>query len=226
MAYRESTLTLEQQELTSVITTLTTLLKQAGISLSDQQKQQLIGYVGLLNKWNKAYNLTSVRDPQQMLVRHIMDSIVVAPHLKGSQFIDVGTGPGLPGIPLAIVKNSAEFTLLDSLGKRVRFLRQVQHELALDNITPVQSRVEEFNRPNGFDGVISRAFASLQDMVNWCHHLPTPQTGRFYALKGLLPENELQQLPNSVAVETTIPLAVPTLEGERHLVVLRPTITE
>ncbi len=112
-----------------MITKLTSLLKAAGISLSDQQKEQLVAYVGLLDKWNKAYNLTSVRDPQQMLVRHILDSIVVAPHLKGERFIDVGTGPGLAGIPLAIVMPQAHFTLLDSLGKRVRFLRQVQHEL-------------------------------------------------------------------------------------------------
>lgn len=155
-----------------MINTLTSLLQAAGISLSDQQKQQLVAYVGLLDKWNKAYNLTSVRDPQQMLVRHILDSIVVAPHLQGSRFIDVGTGPGLPGIPLAIVMPDAHFTLLDSLGKRVRFLRQVQHELGLTNITPVQSRVEAFPAEPPFDGVISRAFASLTDMVNWCHHLP------------------------------------------------------
>lgn len=107
-------------------------------------KQQLLGYVGLLDKWNKAYNLTSVRDPKEMLVRHILDSIVVNPFLQGNRFIDVGTGPGLPGIPLAIVRPESHFTLLDSLGKRVRFLRQVQHELKLTNIEPVQSRVEEF----------------------------------------------------------------------------------
>jgi 16S rRNA (guanine527-N7)-methyltransferase len=108
---------------------LDSLLAAAGIALPDQQKHQLIGYVELLHKWNKAYNLTSVRDPMQMLVRHILDSIVVNPHLEGSRFIDVGTGPGLPGIPLAIIRPDSHFTLLDSLGKRVRFLRQVQHEL-------------------------------------------------------------------------------------------------
>ena len=110
---------------------LSRLLADAGISLTDHQKNQLIAYVDMLHKWNKAYNLTSVRDPNEMLVRHILDSIVVAPYLKGERFIDVGTGPGLPGIPLSIVRPEAHFTLLDSLGKRVRFLRQVQHELAL-----------------------------------------------------------------------------------------------
>lgn len=202
-----------------MITKLASLLKAAGISLSDQQKEQLVAYVGLLDKWNKAYNLTSVRDPQQMLVRHILDSIVVAPHLKGERFIDVGTGPGLPGIPLAIVLPQAHFTLLDSLGKRVRFLRQVQHELGLPNITPVQSRVEAFPSEPPFDGVISRAFASLQDMVNWCHHLPSAQ-GQFYALKGVRPDDEIASLPADFRLVSVEALQVPELDGERHLVII------
>ena len=200
---------------------LDTLLAQAGISLTDQQKQQLLGYVGLLDKWNKAYNLTSVRDPKEVLVRHILDSIVVNPFLQGNRFIDVGTGPGLPGIPLAIVRPESHFTLLDSLGKRVRFLRQVQHELKLTNIEPVQSRVEEFLPEPPFDGVISRAFASLQDMLSWCHHLPKPESGRFYALKGVRPDDELSQLPNGVELVSVERLHVPTLDGERHLVILK-----
>ncbi|UOG72737.1 16S rRNA (guanine(527)-N(7))-methyltransferase RsmG [Serratia marcescens] len=200
---------------------LDSLLAAAGIELPDQQKQQLLGYVGMLDKWNKAYNLTSVRDPQQMLVRHILDSIVVNPHLQGSRFIDVGTGPGLPGIPLAIVRPDAHFTLLDSLGKRVRFLRQVQHELGLNNIEPVQSRVEAFPAEPPFDGVISRAFASLQDMLSWCHHLPAKGKGRFYALKGVRPDEELTQLPAGVSLESIVRLQVPELEGERHLVILK-----
>jgi len=203
-----------------VINKLSQLLKAANISLTDQQKQQLVGYVELLHKWNKAYNLTSVRDPQQMLVRHILDSVVVEPHLQGERFIDVGTGPGLPGIPLAIVRPQSHFTLLDSLGKRVRFLRQVQHELGLTNITPVQSRVEEFPAEPPFDGVISRAFASLEDMLNWCHHLPGP-SGRFYALKGVRPDDEITALPAGFTVEKIEALHVPELDGERHLVIIR-----
>ncbi|TKV24469.1 16S rRNA (guanine(527)-N(7))-methyltransferase RsmG [Citrobacter sp. wls613] len=200
---------------------LSRLLADAGISLTDHQKNQLIAYVDMLHKWNKAYNLTSVRDPNDMLVRHILDSIVVAPHLQGERFIDVGTGPGLPGIPLSIVRPDAHFTLLDSLGKRVRFLRQVQHELKLENITPVQSRVEDFPSEPPFDGVISRAFASLNDMVTWCHHLPG-QNGRFYALKGQLPEDEIASLPAESSVESVEKLRVPQLDGERHLVVIKP----
>nr|WP_217445647.1 16S rRNA (guanine(527)-N(7))-methyltransferase RsmG [Lelliottia amnigena] len=197
------------------------MLEQAGISLTDHQKNQLVAYVDMLNKWNKAYNLTSVRDPNEMLIRHILDSIVVAPHLRGERFIDVGTGPGLPGIPLSIVRPECHFTLLDSLGKRVRFLRQVQHELKLENIEPVQSRVEAFPSEPPFDGVISRAFASLNDMVSWCKHLPA-QDGRFYALKGLVPDDEIAQLPAGYSVESIAKLQVPQLDGERHLVVIKP----
>ncbi|QZN95882.1 16S rRNA (guanine(527)-N(7))-methyltransferase RsmG [Symbiopectobacterium purcellii] len=200
---------------------LDALLQRAGILVSEQQKNSLIQYVEMLHKWNKAYNLTSVRDPQEMLVRHIMDSIVVEPHLQGDRFIDVGTGPGLPGIPLAIVRPSASFTLLDSLGKRVRFLRQVQHELKLDNVFPVQSRVEEFTAEPPFDGVISRAFASLLDMLAWCKHLPASANGRFYALKGVVPEEELTALPASIVVERIVRLSVPGLDAERHLVILK-----
>lgn len=205
-----------------MINKLTSLLKAATISLSDQQKNLLVGYVEMLHKWNKAYNLTSVRDPEQMLIRHIMDSIVVEPHLQGSRFIDVGTGPGLPGVPLAIVRPDAHFTLLDSLGKRIRFLKQVQHELKLVNIEPVQSRVEDFPAEPPFDGVISRAFASLNDMLNWCHHLPG-EKGQFYALKGVVPDDELATLPAGFAVDRVVKLAVPQLEGERHLIVVNVT---
>lgn len=199
---------------------LSRLLDEAGISLTDHQKNQLVAYVDMLNKWYKAYNLTSVRDPNEMLIRHILDSIVVAPYLQGERFIDVGTGPGLPGIPLSIVRPECQFTLLDSLGKRVRFLRQVQHELKINNIEPVQSRVEAFPSEPPFDGVISRAFASLNDMVSWCKHLPA-QEGRFYALKGLVPEDEIAQLPVGYVVESIVKLQVPQLDGERHLVIIK-----
>ncbi|EBR8324631.1 16S rRNA (guanine(527)-N(7))-methyltransferase RsmG [Salmonella enterica subsp. enterica serovar Agama] len=199
---------------------LSRLLADAGISLTDHQKTLLVAYVDMLHKWNKAYNLTSVRDPNEMLVRHILDSIVVAPYLQGQRFIDVGTGPGLPGIPLAIVLPDAHFILLDSLGKRVRFLRQVQHELKLENITPVQSRVEAYPSEPPFDGVISRAFASLNDMVSWCHQLPG-EKGRFYALKGQLPGDEIASLPGNFSVESVEKLRVPQLEGERHLVIIK-----
>ncbi|MCF2858438.1 16S rRNA (guanine(527)-N(7))-methyltransferase RsmG [Pseudoalteromonas sp. SMS1] len=198
---------------------LNALLSKTDITLTENQKQQLVDYVGLLDKWNKAYNLTSVRDPKEMMVKHILDSLVVAPHLKGKHYIDVGTGPGLPGIVLAIALPDTEFVLLDSLGKRVRFLTQVKHALGLKNVTPVQSRVEEYQPSVKLDGVLSRAFASLQDMVQWCTHL-IDTSGRFLALKGMYPQDELNSLPDGISLEQNITLQVPNLEGERHLIIL------
>lgn len=191
-------------------------LAEVGLTATEQQKQQLVDFVGMLNKWNKAFNLTSVRDPEQMLIRHIMDSLVVSPHLKGSRFIDVGTGPGLPGIPLAILNPDKEFVLLDSLGKRIRFQKQVQFELGINNISSVESRVEAYQPEELFDGVLSRAFASIQDMLHWCHHLPK-NDGCFYALKGQLSEDEMSQLPAGFVVTDTIELNVPKLDEQRHL---------
>nr|WP_247686992.1 16S rRNA (guanine(527)-N(7))-methyltransferase RsmG [Pseudoalteromonas luteoviolacea] len=195
------------------------MLAETEISLTENQKQQLVDYVGLLDKWNKAYNLTSVRDPKEMMVKHILDSLVVAPHLNGKHYIDVGTGPGLPGIVLAIALPDTEFVLLDSLGKRVRFLTQVKHALGLKNVTPVQSRVEEYQPSVKLDGVLSRAFASLQDMVQWCTHL-IDSSGRFVALKGMYPQEELDNLPEGISLEQNVTLQVPNLEGERHLIIL------
>ncbi len=199
---------------------LDSLIAQTDLDVSEQQREQLVGYVELLNKWNKAYNLTSVRDPSDMLVKHILDSMVVSPYLDGERFIDVGTGPGLPGIPLAIMNPEKSFVLLDSLGKRIRFIKQVLHELGIQNVVPVQSRVEEFDPEGGFDAVLSRAFASMSDMVEWCEHLPRKDSGVFFALKGQLPQEEITALPEWCSVTDVKPLKVPELEGERHLVIL------
>lgn len=198
---------------------LNSLLKQTALLITDQQKQQLIDLVKLLNKWNKAYNLTSVRDPQEMLVKHILDSIVVSPYLQGERFIDVGTGPGLPGLPLAIVQPDKHFVLLDSLGKRISFIRNAVRELGLSNVEPVLSRVEDYVPDQQFDGVLSRAFASLKDMTEWCQHLPH-KSGFFYALKGQYNQQEVQELSNLFVIQQVIELKVPELIGERHLVLI------
>lgn len=191
-------------------------LAEINLSATAEQKKQLIDFVGMLNKWNKAYNLTSVRDPEAMLVRHIMDSLVVSKHLQGECFIDVGTGPGLPGIPLAIMNPNKTFVLLDSLGKRIRFQKQVAFELGIRNISSVESRVEAYQAEQQFDGVLSRAFASIQDMLSWCHHLPA-EHGLFYALKGQLNDEELQQMPSGFVIKEIIELKVPKLDEQRHL---------
>lgn len=199
---------------------LVALIKETSLEVSTEQVSLLIQYVELLNKWNKAYNLTSVRDPKDMIIKHIMDSLMVGPLLKGHSFIDVGTGPGLPGIPLAILYPERKFVLLDSLGKRITFLRQVVFQLKLENVTPVKSRVEEYHPDQPFDGVLSRAFSSLIDMVTWCEHLVSKDQGRFLALKGIYPSEEISVLPNNITVENSYTIVVPQLEGERHLIEL------
>jgi 16S rRNA (guanine527-N7)-methyltransferase len=204
------------------------LIAASDISVTEQHQAQLVKLVELLNKWNKAYNLTSVRNPDDMLIKHIMDSVVVSPMLDGQTFIDVGTGPGLPGLPLAIINPDKQFFLLDSLGKRISFIKQAVYELGLTNVTPILARVEEFNSDSklwpqhGFDGVLSRAFASLDDMLDWCHHLPNEQ-GKFYALKGQVPVDELTRLRAGLELEQVHQLVIPQLEGERHLVIVKQT---
>ena len=185
--------------------------------ISELQKQQLINYVLLIDKWNKTYNLTSVRNPQDMLIKHIFDSIVVSPHLHGNHFVDVGTGPGLPGIPLAIMNPDKTFLLIDSLGKRVRFIKQSLYELKMNNVTAMQIRVEDLTITEPFDGVLSRAFASLKDMLHWCQNM-TDENGLFLALKGQVNHLELDEIPTGFTVVDCVNLAVPNLQGERHLI--------
>lgn len=199
---------------------LKTLIKEAQLQLTDQQVKLLIDYVELLNKWNKAYNLTSIRDPQDMIIKHIMDSLMIGPLLEGQHFIDVGTGPGLPGIPLAIAYPDKEFILLDSLGKRITFLKQVTYQLSLKNVTAIQSRVEKYQPEKPFDGVLSRAFSSLNDMVTWCDHLVSKNHGKFLALKGQFPTNEIENLPSHVKMIKSHTIIVPQLNAERHLIEL------
>ena len=204
---------------------LSHLVAQTSLKLTELQLQQLVQYVQLLDKWNGAYNLTSVRDPAEMLVKHIMDSIVVSPFIKGKHIIDVGTGPGLPGIPLAICFPEKQFTLLDSLGKRIRFLNQVKLQLGLQNVTPLQSRVEDHHPEHGYDVVLSRAFASLSDMIGWCAHLPA-KNGQFLAMKGAQAQEEIAALPDFVKVVASETLQVPELNGQRYLVIVQKVVNQ
>lgn len=194
-------------------------LKLMGMTVAPEQQQLLVNYLCLFEKWNKAYNLSAIREREQMVSRHLLDSLVVAPHLRGENFIDVGTGGGLPGIPLSILWPQKKFTLLDANGKKTRFLFQVKTELKLANVTIENRRVEEFIPPQKFDGVISRAFASLSDMVQGCHQLLLPE-GRFWALKGVYPTDELSALEKHYNVEACHRLDVPGCDGERHLLEL------
>lgn len=202
---------------------LSALLQQGcddlGVAVDGAQQQLLLDYVALLAKWNKAYNLTAIRDEAQMVTRHLLDSLAIAPFLIGQRFIDVGTGAGLPGVPLAILFPQREFHLLDSNGKKTRFLFQVKTALGLDNIVVHQARVETFRVTRLYEGVLSRAFASLGDMVQGCRHLLAPG-GCFLAMKGMLSSEELESVSLEYPQSAVYPLSVPGLDEQRHLVVL------
>lgn len=184
--------------------------------MDSQQTQQLQSYLQLLQRWNKFYNLTAVRHVAQMQVLHLDDSLSVAPFIRGGSCLDVGSGAGLPGIPLAIVQPERQFTLLDTNGKKTRFMQQAVLELGLKNVTVIQTRVESWQPAALFDAVISRAFASLHDFVTFTgKHLR--EGGILYAMKGRYPADELTALPAGWRVSAQHPLHVPGLDAERHL---------
>ena len=196
-----------------------------GVDLSAQQQEQLLAYLALLIKWNKAYNLTAVRDPDEMVSRHLLDSLSVVPYVAegGDTWLDVGSGGGMPGIPLAILFPERRFTLLDSNGKKTRFLTQVKLELKLANLEVIHSRVEAFTPAVPFTGICSRAFSSLQDFSSWTRHLGDTDT-RWLAMKGVHPDDELQALPDDFKLAATHVLKVPGCQGQRHLLILRRII--
>ena len=184
-------------------------------------RQRLLAFVRLLAKWNAAYNLTAVRDPEEMITRHLLDSLVLLPYLQGPRVLDIGTGPGLPGIPLAIARPDCFFTLLDANAKKTRFVTQAVGELGLKNVDVVQDRVENYRPEQKFDTLVTRAFSSIADMLENAHHLCAPG-GRFLAMKGVYPEAELAAIPADYAVSEVVALAVPGLEAARHLVIVTP----
>jgi 16S rRNA (guanine527-N7)-methyltransferase len=198
-------------------------LTQLGLDLPDAVQARLLQFVALLAKWNRAYNLTAVREPAAMLPRHLLDSLAVLPHLHGPRVLDVGSGAGLPGIPLALARPDLQFTLLDSNGKKTRFMTQAVTELGLANVSVVQSRVEDYQAPAPFDSVITRAFAAVADVVVGTGRLCAPQ-GQLLLMKGAYPITELEALPPGYALRDAIRLQVPGLDAERHLLVIRPCL--
>jgi 16S rRNA (guanine527-N7)-methyltransferase len=204
-------------------------VSQLKLDVSAEKLSQLLDYIELFDKWNRAYNLSAVREISEMVSRHLLDSLAVMTHVEeyfattnAERFIDVGTGGGLPGIPLAIFFPKKSFTLLDSNGKKTRFLFQVKTSLKLKNVTIEHNRVEKFQPSELFDGVISRAFANLKDMTDGCAHLLKPNR-YFWAMKGVYPLDELAAVEKNYTVASSHRLLVPNCDGERHLLLLEPT---
>lgn len=191
-----------------------------GLALCPETRQRLLQYIALLHKWNGVYNLTAVREPQKMVTQHILDSLAVLPYIEGARLVDVGSGAGLPGIPLALARPQLQVTLLDSNHKKTVFLQQAVIDLQLTNVTVVCARVEEFQPQERFDMVISRAFSDLGEFVRLTRHLCAPG-GMLLAMKGLHPYEEIAQLPAEVSVQSVVSLDVPGLGATRHLVVMK-----
>jgi len=192
-------------------------LLELNLAASERQIEQLLRYVSLLKKWNQAFNLTAIDDTLEMVTLHLLDSLAIAPFVdKNGRHIDVGTGAGLPGIPLAIWYPEAKFTLLDSNSKKTRFLTQACHELKLNNVQVVHARAEEYQPNTLFDSVLSRAFSSLPLMLKVTQHL-CAKGGCFLAMKGILPENELAKLSSHYSIRNQR-LKLPFLSAERHLI--------
>ena len=194
-------------------------IAELGLELSPQVQQKLLDYLALLQKWNKVYNLTSIRDAEQMISHHLLDSLAVLPHLWPGRWLDVGCGAGLPGLVLAIARPEWEFTLLDSNSKKTSFVQQAIIELSVKNARVNCARVEEMQSAEKFDGIISRAFAETADFVTLTRHLLADK-GRWAAMKGT-PEQELLRLPGDVVVERIIPLKMLGLDAARCLVLLK-----
>ncbi|UXY15776.1 16S rRNA (guanine(527)-N(7))-methyltransferase RsmG [Chitiniphilus purpureus] len=190
------------------------------LPLSGAQQQSLLDYVALLAKWNRTYSLTAIRKPERMVPQHLLDSLAPLPvfdRLGGSRILDVGSGFGTPGIPLAIARPDWQFTLLDANQKKTTFLRQAVLHLKLANVSVVNGRVEAVAQDGGFDLITSRAFAELADFVGWTRHLLAPGGG-WLALKGVWPHDEIAKLPVDIAVNSVDHLAVPGVDAERHVV--------
>lgn len=196
-------------------------LSGLGLSLPPAAQTQLIEYIRLLEKWNRVHNLTAVREPEQMVVLHLLDSLSVLPHLEGRKnLLDVGTGAGLPGIPLAIARPDLEVTLLDSNHKKTTFLAQAKAELSLANIRIETGRVESYRPSRPFEVVVSRAFSELSDFVTQARHLVAPE-GVMLAMKGVYPFDEISRVPSTHVVSKVEELHVPLLDAKRHLVTLK-----
>ena len=191
------------------------------LGLPAYAEQRLIDYVALIQKWNKTYNLTAVRETQSMLSHHLLDCLAVLPHVSAQTILDVGSGAGLPGVPLALALPQARVTLLDSSHKKAAFLKQAMIELGLENASVVCERVESWRPQHKFELVISRAFSDLHELLGLAGHL-CEKSGVVAAMKGVYPHQELARLPEAFRVKSVVALKVPGLRAARHLVLMQP----
>ena len=197
-----------------------------GLALPAGAEAKLLAYLALLDKWNRVYNLTAVREVERMVGHHLLDSLAAVPFFQGGgsdliRVLDVGSGGGLPGIPLAIARPQLQVTLIDSIAKKTAFLLQAKAELGLANLNVVTGRVEDYRPETGFDVISSRAFSDLKEFVTLTRHVLKP-AGRWLAMKGLMPHEEIASLPDWVKVSANNSLVVPGLEASRHLIILEP----
>ncbi len=198
-------------------------VEQLDLGLNAEQQEKLLDYLALLNKWNKVYNLTAVRDPMEMMTLHVLDSLAAVPAFKGAQnVLDVGAGGGLPGVVLAIARPDMKVAMIDIVHKKTAFLNQVKAELELGNVTVYTKKVQDLQVKTPYDVITSRAFADLSDFVNWSGHL-LAEGGQFIALKGTAPAEERERLPDPWKVNELRPLQVPGLDAQRHLVFIGRT---
>lgn len=204
----------------SLLDKLANGLNALPLELDANVQSRLIDFIHLLVKWNRAYNLTAVRQPEQMVPRHLLDSLVIGPYLQGPSILDVGTGAGLPGIPLALAYPDHHFTLLDSNGKKIRFVTQAVAELGLANVDVIQSRVEAFQPAGRFDTITARAYASIEELVSQTKHL-LADGGQYLIMKGVYPVAEVEAMPTGYRIEVSHQLNVPKLDAERHLLIVR-----
>ena len=200
---------------------LTTQLQKNNMTLSDSQIDQLARYLLLMQTWNRVFNLTTITDPHEMVMLHIIDSLSVQPYLTGKHFLDIGTGAGLPGIPLAITNPEQQWVLLDKNNKKTRFLTQVVAELGLTNVKVANGRGEDFHHGHCFDSILSRAFGTLSLFIETTEHVLCPQ-GTFIAMKGKYPEEELSALPERFNVQV-VRLTIKGMDIERHAVLIKKT---
>jgi 16S rRNA (guanine527-N7)-methyltransferase len=191
-----------------------------GLDPSARQKDALLDYLALLGKWNKTYNLTAIHEPERMLTHHLLDSLALVPHVGSDHLLDVGSGAGLPGIPLAIVRPDLRVTLMDANQKKCGFMQQAAIELKLSNVNVVHGRVEAYSPPQKFAQIVSRAFSDLAEFARLTEHLLAPG-GHWLAMKGVYPQAEIAQL-KSVRVLQVLPLQVPGLDAERSLIIMEP----